>query len=493
MILEEMLKYQEFVIQCHDFPDADTLACGYALGCYLKEHGKSVRVVYSGKAPIAKQNLLLLVEQFKIPVEYISELKKTEVLVLVDCCYGEGNVTQFEAEHVFVIDHHLCSYPRTNHVEIRSNYGSCATLVAELLENAGFDYNKDSTIASALYYGLYMDTNGFNELRHPSDRDLRDFAKYDAGMIQMLKNSHLSLNEMKIAGDALKHYKFNEEYHFALVEAMPCDPNILGFISDLLVQVAMVDTCVVFCCLQFGTKLSVRSCVKDIRANEMIEYLVHRIGSGGGHAQKSGGYISEAVRQDTMWDFLSERLVEYFNSYQIIHAAQYTLDITKMKKYRKLPVTVGVVRMTDLLPSGTEICIRSLEADLNVCVDEQLYVMVGIRGEVYPIQKEKFDRSYQMTNRTFRMKTDYKPNVIVKKNQLVMNLIPFIRTCVTKGDTIIFASQLSDTKKVYTEWDEDNYMLGKPGDFIAARLDDPHDIYIIREDIFHETYEEISP
>ena len=491
MILEKLLEYQEFVIQCHDFPDADTLACGYALSCYLKEHGKSVRVIYSGKAPIAKPNLLLLMEQCSMTVEYVKELMKPEVLVLVDCCYGEGNVTPFDADHIFVIDHHLCSYPEVDHADIRSNYGSCSSLLAELLQTAGFDYNKDSSIATALFYGLYMDTNGFNELRHPADRDLRDFANYDAGRIQLLKNSNLSLGEMKIAGDALKHYCYNEEYRFALVEAMPCDPNILGFISDLLIQVAQVNTCVVFCCLQFGTKLSVRSCVKDIRANEMTEFLVQDIGSGGGHAQKSGGYIAEIAEQHRMLDFLWKRLLEYHTSYRIIHASEYILDTSNMKKYRKVAVMLGVVCMTELFPIGTEICIRTLEADLNICVDEQLYVMVDSRGEVYPIQKEKFEQSYHLMEGNFIMKTDYQPNVIVKQNHLVKNLLPWIHACVSTGSTLIYARQLKDIVKIYTAWDKENYMLGKPGDYIAARLDDLHDIFIIREDIFNETYEEI--
>ena len=69
---------------------------------------------------------------------------------------------------------------------------------------------------------------------------------YDSSVFMLLKNSNLSLEEMQIAGDALKHYRYREEYRFAIVQAKPCDPNILGFISDLLLQVDGVDTCVVY-------------------------------------------------------------------------------------------------------------------------------------------------------------------------------------------------------------------------------------------------------
>jgi phosphoglycolate phosphatase len=32
-------------------------------------------------------------------------------------------------------------------------------------------------------------------------------------------------------------------------------------------------------------------------------------------------------------------------------------------------------------------------------------------------------------------------------------------------------------------------MLGHPGDYLAVRSDDLHDIYIVAEDIFHISYE----
>ena len=38
MELKELLNYQNIVVQCHDNPDADTVASGYAVYEYLKKH-----------------------------------------------------------------------------------------------------------------------------------------------------------------------------------------------------------------------------------------------------------------------------------------------------------------------------------------------------------------------------------------------------------------------------------------------------------------------
>lgn len=34
-------------------------------------------------------------------------------------------------------------------------------------------------------------------------------------------------------------------------------------------------------------------------------------------------------------------------------------------------------------------------------------------------------------------------------------------------------------------------MLGKEGDYLAVRVDDPQDIYVIEKRIFHKTYEQM--
>lgn len=490
MRLNELLKYDDIVIQCHDFPDADTIASGFGVYRYLLSQGKEPLFIYSGKQEITKPNLLHMIDILGIPVKYAEKLDDAEALVTVDCCYGEGNVTNFSAQNIFVIDHHMLGVSCPYSCEIRSSYSSCSTIIAQMLREEGFSYNDDKNLATALYYGLYSDSNGMNEINHPADRDLRDLTDFDEITINILRNSNLSLEEMKIAGDALKHYKFNKEFSFAVVEAMPCDPNILGFICDLLLQVDEVNTCVVFCCRPFGIKLSVRSCVNDIRANELAQYIVNGRGTGGGHSQKAGGYLRSFTDGTDASQFICGRMIDYHSSYEIIHADNYTADISQMKKYVKKKFKLGYVRSTDVFSAGTEMCIRTLETDLHVCADDNLYIMVGIRGEVYPIMREKFERSYIPTDDTFSLVTEYNPSVIEKNTFLSIDLLPYAKMCISEGTAAVYAKKLESTVKVYTSWDRNNYMLGSKGDYLAARIDDLHDVYIIEKTIFHDTYRE---
>ena len=106
MKLNELLEFNHIVIQCHDNPDADAIASGYGIYSYLRANGRQARLIYGGREPVKKSNLTLMVEMLDIPIEYVRELEEPELLLTVDCRYGEKNVQRFQGGTVAVIDHH---------------------------------------------------------------------------------------------------------------------------------------------------------------------------------------------------------------------------------------------------------------------------------------------------------------------------------------------------------------------------------------------------
>lgn len=74
MRLEELLQFDQIVIQCHDDPDADAVASGFALLEYLKSQGKTPRLVYGGSRPVSKSNMLLMLQIFQIPLDWIGPM-----------------------------------------------------------------------------------------------------------------------------------------------------------------------------------------------------------------------------------------------------------------------------------------------------------------------------------------------------------------------------------------------------------------------------------
>lgn len=496
MDLNNLLSFDKIVIQCHDFPDADTIASGYGIYCYLKKNGKSPKLVYGGKKKISKPNLLIMTERLNIPLEYTNDLGfSPELLITVDCVHGESNVTDFQAEKYAAIDHHKSVQKSSGLYDIRSSHGSCSSIIAVLLDEAGYNYNDNSDLATALYYGLYTDTGGMTEISHPADRDLRDFAGYDKDLIAVLINSNLSLPELRIAGDALNNVCYGQKHRYAIACADECDPNILGFINDLVLQVDSVDVSVVCCCVSGGIKLSVRSCINGINAAELANFIAENIGSGGGHCRKAGGFISNQLAIGSGIDiskplsFLEKRICEYCECSEVIYADSYKLDLSAMKLYTKKSQLLGYVKSTDIFPSGTLFCIRTLEADFDIESSDDVYIMINKNGNIYPINEKKFKNTYTISNNKFEPDSEYAPSII-SKTEGQRELLRYAKSCMSKPGSNIYAIELTQRVKLYTLWDKENYMTGQVGDYLAVRCDDHRDMYIVSRKQFKEIYEQ---
>lgn len=495
--LQRFLQHKKICIQCHDNPDADALASGFALYQYYTSHGIDTRFVYSGRNQITKPNLLLMIRELNIPVEYVTELPECDLLMTADCQYGSGNVTSFPAVEIAMVDHHQCGLMQNENYCIKSNLGSCATVVWSLFQSCGFDISEDINLSTALYYGLYSDTNQFEEIFHPLDKDMRDSLDKNDTLLFRLMNTNLSMRELEIASHALSEKFYDEAYRFSVIPAQQCDPNILGIISDFVIQVEEVDTCLAYNPNPGGYKLSVRSCIKEVKANEMASFLCEGIGNGGGHLTKAGGFIAansfqKVYPEGEIFDVLCQRMREYYDAYEIIYAKEYTLDRSTLKPYLKKAIPLGVTMATDFLKAGTPILVRTLEGDVDLIVEDDLYFMIGIEGEVYPIRREKFERTYRLVDAVPEIIMEYAPTVRNNIDGETYKLMEHMQTCVATGTTKIYAKPLKKNVKVFTAWDENKYYRGQAGDFIVCREDDEHDIYVVQRDIFFKTYEEMN-
>ncbi|MDR0221831.1 MAG: DHH family phosphoesterase, partial [Lachnospiraceae bacterium] len=175
--LSDLLPYENIVIQCHDHPDPDAVASAFGVYAYLTRQGKQAQIVYSGLEQIKKRNVSYMIEWLNIPISHVRDpatVPRSELVVCVDCQYGQGNITEMEAETVAIIDHHLLVAREEDYNMgiIQPSLGSCATLVWDLLRKEGFDFGADKDIPASLYYGCLTDTNNFTEISHPLDKDM---------------------------------------------------------------------------------------------------------------------------------------------------------------------------------------------------------------------------------------------------------------------------------------------------------------------------------
>lgn len=506
MKLADLERYNPITIQCHDNPDADSIGSGYGLYCYFKKKDKNVRLIYSGSNYIRKSNIKLLIKRLNIPIEYCPPDSRERIeglLITVDCQYGAGNVTQFEADEVAMIDHHQIENKDIN-IElcrIDTNMGSCSTLVWSMLREEHYPVNTDIILGTVLYYGLYMDTNQFSELYNPLDMDMLETIPYNKRLIMKLRNSNLSLEELEIAGMALLRYSYNDDYCFAVIKAQPCDPNILGLISDFLIQVDEINTCVVFNEVNDGYKFSVRSCINEVNANELAAFLAGEIGNGGGRYDKSGGFISVKLYEEQYPTlhaeaYFNNRMTVYFDSYTIVSAKDYDMDTTDMQLYQRRQEPVGYVKVTDISSLGSRITVRTQEGDLDMVIENEIYIIIGQHGNVILNNREKFKRYFHdmernLTAEDYFHNAAYIPTVKDWENGVTIQLGDFMKVCVPKNEMQVYAKKLTKGMKIFAKCDEERYMLGEVGDYVAVSKDDKQNIFIVESSEFHNKYIEV--
>ncbi|MDL2216106.1 DHH family phosphoesterase [Desulfovibrio sp. OttesenSCG-928-M14] len=497
MKLSDLLTHSAIAIQCHNIPDADALASGFALFKYFESAGKQPLFFYGGP-PVTKPNLTGMIDSLKIPVRHAPDLRDWDgLLITVDCQYGAGNVARVSASHVAVIDHHIQEKELPALCDLRPWLGSCATLVWDLLRKESF--TPDDSLATALHYGLFTDTNGFSEVRHPLDRDMWDALAINESIVKRLKLSNLSLTDLSQVSTALNHLAYDKELHCALIPAPPCDPNILGFISDMSMQVDTVDLAVAYSPLPNGdVKFSVRTSVRETKASELAAWLANGLGSGGGHREKAGGYIAGSKYQECFGEkpvhaYCKESIREYYGAFRIVDCANPATirdwpDMGAMSSYRKLPVRQGFAYCADLFPNGCELQLRMLEGDMDVQADENTVLMIGIMGEAYLMNRDTFSMKYRVVDEAYEPAQSlfYEPTALNKNTGKRIPLLEHARTCISTGTDTVKAQRLDERVKVFTRWDQDNYFSGNPGDWIVASS--PEDLYIVTGAVFDQIY-----
>lgn len=493
MKLEELEKYNEIVVQVHDNPDADAVGSGYAIYRYFQKKKKSVRLVYGGRLAISKSNMRLLVSELQIPIEFVEELDNPELLITVDCQYGQGNVQRFEAQNVAVIDHHSTGKTSDDMAEIRTYLVSCATVCYNLLTEAGYNINEDRKVATALYYGLYMDSNQLSEISHPYDRDMMDFLQYDRNLISRLKHANLNIQDFETAGIAILRHNYVDKHRTAIINSRACDPNILGLIGDLTLQVDCMDICIVYSDYPNGYKLSVRSCLLEVAANELAGFLTAEIGDAGGRSEKAGGFINAEEFQkqyqgQSIEAYFFRRLDEYFEGYEVVHYEEGIRNKKDFRLYTKQAGIYGYVDLSELFAPGTSCKIRTLEGDVLMTSSEDLYIMIGYRGEVYPIERKVFERKYERTEGSFERKFEYPPSIINIDEKKSYELMTLAKQCKAVPGAKIYARPLEKPTKVFARWNYESYMSGNKGDMLCYSEGDEQDIYIIKKEIFENTY-----
>jgi nanoRNase/pAp phosphatase (c-di-AMP/oligoRNAs hydrolase) len=290
--LVELLKGHIVFLQTHNFPDPDALGAAYGLQMFLQAHGVPATICYAGK--IEKNSTRRMMEEFGIkavPIEELAHMTAEDYIVTVDAQKYNSNVTDFVGDEVACVDHHPTMIPcHYQYSDIRI-CGACCSIIASYFIDS--NTSMDRNTATALLYGLKMDTDSFN--RGVTDFDIEMYAYLnrlaDIQKITSMYNNNMGIEDLYAYGEAIRNIQIYENVGFAKI-SFDCPDALIAMISDFILGLDVVGFSVIYALRNGGYKFSVRNETAIYHAGTITAEALKDLGGGGGHFSMAGGVIT---------------------------------------------------------------------------------------------------------------------------------------------------------------------------------------------------------
>ena len=158
---------------------------------------------------------------------------------------------------------------------------------------------------------------------------------------------------------------------------------------------------------------------------------------------------------------------------------EYSID--DLDLFKKKKIMNHYFRTIDIEGDEKDICIPTIEGDIKISRDENIYIIIGLFKDIYPISKETFQKRYVTIQDEG---SDNIVNIFGKYLIKSKNL----HTCLLNSDVYVFAKRVDSYFCVYEE--KSNAVLyGNPGDYYVVAYEDTSNIYIVNNTIMEKTYE----
>ena len=140
------------------------------------------------------------------------------------------------------------------------------------------------------------------------------------------------------------------------------------------------------------------------------------------------------------------------------------------------------------------VSVRTQSGTMDIDTRQNVCFTLEQNGELHRVAGERFHRILELSDAP--IPEDYCRNIAyiprVKdgndgRNHLITE---YVHMCMPKDEFCIYAKKLEQGVKVFPVWDEDGYMTGKAGDYLAASEDDLHNIFIETEQNLLNYFEE---
>lgn len=287
----QQFEHRHVYIQTHNFPDPDALGSAYGLSTLLKHFQISSTLCYDGR--IDKLSTRKILQDFEIAIfskEQLTDMTAQSPIILVDSQKASGNVTDLIGDEIGCIDHHPTIVEVPYQYKDVRNAGACSTLIAQYFQK--LHITPDKPTATALLYGIKMDTNQFT--RGVTQLDVEMFAflnpLIDEAMLRSVSSNTMEFSDLSAFGAVFNSIRVFDKTGIAYIP-FSCPDALIAMTSDFILALEEVEFVIVYAKRDTDWKFSVRSEDDRLDAGEIIHEALLGIGNGGGHACMAGGII----------------------------------------------------------------------------------------------------------------------------------------------------------------------------------------------------------
>lgn len=311
------------LVVAHDNPDPDAIASGVALARLARVAGCAAEVCYYGE--ISHHENRAFVNALGFDLESLSagaDLSAFDGVALVDHARpGVNDGLPAETPVDIVIDHHPPHGPvDARFVDLCQDVGATSTLLVEHFERYGLvsddpDERTDrllgSDIATALLFGIRVDTDGFT-------RGLckRDFAAAstlvgiaDQNALDRIESPSIDRETFDVLASAIERRRTGNGVLLSGVGSLS-NRDALPQAADRLLRLEGIETAVTYGVIDGTVHVSARSSDDELDLGETVRRAFDPVGDAGGHVDMAGAQIGLGMLGDLEPDESVADLVE---------------------------------------------------------------------------------------------------------------------------------------------------------------------------------------
>lgn len=292
----------------HPNPDPDAMACAAAVSRLADHVDTDVDVFYPGEIRHHQNRAFRTVLDLDLQHLETSADLQGQPVILVDHNVPRGFHGAEGLEPVAVVDHHPGNGTGSDFTDVRDEYGACATIIAEYLQDVDaellgpddpIDENRDdllipTEVTSALVFGILSDTSHLTDGCSPAEFEASAYLypAIDRDSLNRIANPHVDAETLEVKARAISGrdvrppYAVSDIGNISNVDAIPQA-------ADELVNLETVTAVVVVGDDGDTIHLSGRSRDDRVHMGEVLEDVTNEIpmAAGGGHARMGGGQI----------------------------------------------------------------------------------------------------------------------------------------------------------------------------------------------------------